>query len=87
MFGGNVVFANHSDATRRTFAQLSEDGRGFNVCTDLLIPKREGTVTRVHRFEDTSKYWLTRYMKCCMADRPNEKAKGVVHFEGGRSGK
>jgi hypothetical protein len=74
MFGGNVVFAFHTDGGKLTLADLDESSDGFNVCTDLLMAKREGSVLRLHRFSDTSRFWRTRYMKRCFAYRPTEKA-------------
>ena len=75
LFGGNIVFAFHGTGSKRRLAELLASRRGFNVCTDLLMPKKEGTVTRLHRFEDVSGFWLTRYIKSTLEHRLGHRAK------------
>jgi hypothetical protein len=74
MFGGNIVFAYHSDGGRSMLPNL-DPARGFNVCTDLLLPKRTGAVARIHRFPDVASFWRTKYTKSCFAHMKGEKAK------------
>ncbi len=75
MFGGNVVFAHHTDGSRQSRDDMTAHRRGFNVCTDLLLPKREGVVTRLQRYDDVSGFWLTRYAKGTNEHRPGRRAK------------
>ena len=75
MFGGNIVFAWHNDGQRRDLESLQTDRTGFNACTDLIEPKREGKVTRIHHFSDTSDFWLTKYAKGANVFRKGEKAR------------
>ena len=49
MFGGNILFAFHNDGERREVGSLSPSSGGFNICADLLIPKREGRAARIVR--------------------------------------
>ena len=75
MFGGNIVFAFHSDGTQRSLSELLPTSSGFNVCTDLLYPKKKGTIRRLSRFQDTSPFWRTRLAKGTHEHRPGHKAK------------
>jgi hypothetical protein len=43
-FGGNIVFAHHSDGSPRSLDFLHLNRKGFNISTDLLLPKREGSL-------------------------------------------
>jgi hypothetical protein len=72
MFGGNIIFAFHSEGAKRPLAALLDAPRGFNICTDLLMLKRDGGVRRMHHVQDTSHLWLTKYVKSC-----NVVASGV----------
>jgi hypothetical protein len=63
MFGGNIVFAFHGDGSQRSPDSLIPAAPGFNICTDLLLPKRRGAVRRLSRFADTSAFWRTRLIK------------------------
>src|SRR5262245_18324859 len=74
MFGGNILFAFHTDGKRLEAGSLSPSDSGFNVCADLLLPKREGRVTRLHRYADLSPFWRTRYAKGTNKKRPGVKA-------------
>lgn len=74
MFGGNIVFAHHTTGEQMTIDQLHQNISGFNVCTDLLLPKRQNAVKRLHRYTDLSPYWLTQYAKGCNEYRLGEKA-------------
>ena len=42
MFGGNIVFAFHGDGSQRSLDSLTGTAPGFNICTDLLLPKKQG---------------------------------------------
>jgi hypothetical protein len=75
MFGGNIVFAFHTDGRRHKLQDLLANQNGFNVCTDLLLPKREGEVIRLHHFEDVTRYWRTRFAKGTVEFRSGVKAK------------
>jgi len=75
MFGGNIVFAHHTDGTRCLFADVNLKRKGFNICTDLLFPKREGKVRRIHRYEDISEFWMTKYAKGTNEYRRGHRAK------------
>lgn len=75
MFGGNIVFAYHNGGEKRAIGDLSKDPRGFNVCTDLLLPKREARVTRMHRFDDVTRFWCSEYAKDCVEIRRGVKAR------------
>jgi hypothetical protein len=74
MFGGNIVFAHHTDGERKRADELLRHREGFNVCTDLLLPKKEGVVTRLHRYDDTAEFWLTKYAKYTHEYRLGHKA-------------
>jgi hypothetical protein len=63
MFGGNILFAFHNDGKKCKVNSLAPDGAGFNICADLLLPKREGRATRLHRYEDVTAFWRTKYAK------------------------
>jgi hypothetical protein len=63
MFGGNIVYAYHTDGKRYELEELLTNHAGFNVCTDLRLPKREGVVARIHRFEDVAQFWRTKFAK------------------------
>ena len=75
MFGGNIVFAFHGDGSHRNPDALSAASPGFNICTDLRLPKRQGVVRRLGRFADTSAFWRTRLAKATTEYRPGHKAK------------
>jgi hypothetical protein len=72
MFGGNIIFAYHTDGKQYELTRLLLEESGFNVCTDLRLPKREGVVTRMYRFEDVSPFWRTK-----LAKGTNEYRRGV----------
>src|SRR6185436_3257384 len=75
MFGGNIVFAYHTDGTKQDFARMLLLDQGFNVCTDLLWPKKHGIVTRLHRFDDITRLWKTQYVKGTNEYRPGHKSR------------
>lgn len=75
MFGGNIVFAFHGDGRRRTTESLTPDAPGYNVCTDLLYPKKHGVVKRIGRVADLAPYWRTRYAKATLEYRTGVKSK------------
>lgn len=81
MFGGNIVFAYHGDGSRRTVAELVPCREGFNICTDLLLPKKQGVVTRIYRFEDLAEFWLTKFTKRTFEYRRGVKAKSWIISE------
>jgi len=75
MFGGNIVFAFHGDGSRREVESLRADSSGFNVCTDLRLPKREGDVKRMKKVDDTTPFWRTQLAKGSHEHRPGHKAE------------
>ncbi|HEX4611480.1 MAG TPA: hypothetical protein VH092_25020 [Urbifossiella sp.] len=75
MFGGNILFAFHTEGEKREVGRLAPAGGGFNICADLLLPKREGRVTRLHRYEDVSPFWRSKYVKATNEYRLGVKAK------------
>jgi hypothetical protein len=75
LFGGNVLFAFHTGGERRETESLGPDHAGFNVCGDLLLPKREGRVARLHRYADVTPFWRTRFVKATPEYRPGVKAR------------
>ncbi len=62
MFGGNIIFAFHGDGARHQDS-LTEEDSGFNICSDLLLPKKQEIVRRLRRFPDISGFWRTRLVK------------------------
>lgn len=75
MFGGNILFAFHNDGKKCKVSALSPDSSGFNICADLLLPKKEGRVTRLHRFEDPTPFWRSKYAKATNKHRPGVKSR------------
>ena len=75
MFGGNILFAFHNGGQRREVSSLTSDCSGFNICADLLLPKREDRITRLHRYEDVSAFWRSKYVKATHEYRLGVKAK------------
>jgi len=75
MFGGNIVFAFHGDGSRRDAASLKPTASGFNICTDLLLPKRLGCVGRLTTLGDVSAFWRTRLVKSTSEYRLGHKAQ------------
>ncbi|WP_395741421.1 hypothetical protein [Prosthecobacter sp.] len=70
MFGGNIVFAFHGDGAQRHIGSLTSDAPGFNICTDLRMPKKEGTIRRLDSVADTTAFWRTRLVKSPADRRP-----------------
>ena len=75
MFGGNILFAFHNEGKKREVSSLEPDGSGFNICADLLLPKREGRVSRLHRYGDVTPFWRTKYAKATIEYRLGVKSK------------
>ena len=75
MFGGNILFAFHTGGEHRPAGSLDPSQDGFNICADLLWPKKEGRVTRLKRFADLTPFWRTRYVKGTVEYRPGVKAR------------
>jgi hypothetical protein len=67
MFGGNIVFAFHSDGGKHQIQELSSSDAGFNICTDLLLPKRNGQVTQIHHFETLSNFGVPNSPRALMS--------------------
>jgi len=78
MFGGNVVFAFHTDGTKQDATRLLNSNKqlGFNACTDLLLAKKQGDVSRITKLDDVSRFWISKYAKAhhSLVQR-DEKAK------------
>jgi hypothetical protein len=81
MFGGNIVFAYHGDESKRASESLTETSPGFNICTDLFMPKKEGTVRRVRRFEGLFAFWRTQLVKGTNEWRVGYKAKKWIIYK------
>jgi hypothetical protein len=83
VFGGNIVFAFHGDGSRRDRASLTTSSPGFNICTDLLLPKKSGTVQRLARYEDMEPFWRTKLVKATHEHRPGQRASRwfIYHVE------
>jgi hypothetical protein len=75
MFGGNIVFAFHGDGSQRSPDSLGDTAPGFNICTDLLLPKKQGAVRRLGRVPDVSVFWRTRFVKGTNEYRRGQKAR------------
>jgi hypothetical protein len=75
MFGGNILFAFHNDGKKCKVSNLVSDSSGFNICADLHLPKREGRVTRLHRYEDVTPFWRSKLAKSTVEYRLGVKAK------------
>lgn len=74
MFGGGVVFVFHGDGSKRDVEDLAPDGSGFNICTDLRLPKRDGVIRRLGVVPDRGPYWRTRLFKGTNEYRPGYRA-------------
>ena len=81
MFGGNILFAFHNDGQRREVSSLTSDCSGFNICADLLAPKREDRTTRLHRYEDVSAFWRSKYAKATHEYPTRGEGEGLVHLQ------
>ncbi len=64
-FGGNIVFAFHTDGKKKDATKLLHSKKllGFNICTDLLLAKKQGDVSRVIKLDDVSRFWMSKYAK------------------------
>jgi hypothetical protein len=75
MFGGNILFAFHNEGKKCEISSLPPNNSGFNICADLLLPKREGRVARLHHYEDLTPFWRSKYVKATNEYRLGVKAK------------
>ena len=75
MFGGNVVYAFHGNGEKIDRFIANPNIPGFNICTDLLMPKKEGVVNRIGKIDDLKNYILSKYIKGCNEYRPGCKAE------------
>src|SRR3954452_9567470 len=75
MLGGSILFGFHNDGRKCRFSNLSQNSSGFNICADLLLPKREGRVTRLHRYAEVGPFWRSNYAKATVEYRRGVKAK------------
>ena len=75
MFGGNIVFAFHGDGSQCSSDSLADTAAGFNICTDLMLPEKQGTVRLLRRFPNVSAFWRTRLVKSTNEYRLGHKAK------------
>jgi hypothetical protein len=75
MFGGNIVYAFHNDGQRMDLKNLLTIDSGFNICTDLLWPKREGWVRRIGKVARPEDYLKTELVKGTFETRQDKKAK------------
>lgn len=74
-FGGNIVYAFHGDGSRISNFEPSPRKAGFNICTDLLLPKKEGEVRRIGKVADPNQYLVVNLTKSCHEHRPGMKAR------------
>lgn len=65
MFGGNIVFAFHTNGDKQDTTRLLHSKKllGLNICTDLLLAKKQGEVSRITRLDDVSRFWMSKYAK------------------------
>ena len=63
LFGGNILFAFHNDGKKRKPEHLTPDQAGFNICADLLHPKRDGRVERLLTYDSVKGFWRTKHVK------------------------
>tara|TARA_R110001592_G_scaffold358929_2_gene664516 strand:- start:6555 stop:7058 length:504 start_codon:yes stop_codon:yes gene_type:complete len=75
MFGGNIVYAFHGDGSKVDGFLASPINPGFNICTDLLLPKKNGIVKRIGKVEDPLEYLVINLQKQCAEHRLGMKAK------------
>ncbi len=81
LFGGNIVFAYHTDGKKHGLDYLLDHNAGFNVCTDLLWAKKSGDVSRLHQFENIKPFWRTEFIKGTNEHRLGVKAKVWYIYE------
>jgi hypothetical protein len=74
MFGGNIIYAFHGNGEKIENFTCSSALPGFNICTDLLLPKKEGTVKRIAKIETPKSYLVSKYIKGCNEYRTGKKA-------------
>lgn len=86
MFGGNILFAFHNGGEKREVNYLSASEGGFNICADLLWPKRERRVKRLHRYEDVSPFWQSKFVKATNEIRLGVKAKEWFIYDADKLG-
>jgi hypothetical protein len=75
MFGGNILFAFHNEGKKCEASSFGPGSSGFNICADLLFPKREGRVARLHHYDDLTPFWRSKYVKGTNEYRLGVKAK------------
>ncbi len=65
MFGGNIIFIFHGDGSKKNLDSLlsEENPTGFNWCSDLLLAKKQGKVSRLSKLDSVDKYWKTKFLK------------------------
>ena len=63
MFGGNILFTFHNGGKKCEISTLTPDSSGFNICADLLPPKRKGLVVRLGHYDDIAAFWRSKYVK------------------------
>ena len=75
MFGGNIVYAFHGNGSQIDGFNASLKLAGFNICTDLLLPKKEGSVTRIGKVDAPKEYLTSKLIKGCHEKKPGKTAK------------
>ncbi len=75
MFGGNIVYVFHGDGSRIEGFAPSPELPGFNICTDFILPKREGQVNRITRVPDPMAYLVSNLVKSCHEHELGQTAK------------
>jgi hypothetical protein len=76
MFGGNIIYAFYNDGKKMSYENLMGNAKGFNLCADILLAKREGLVTRIGKVEDIEKYFTTKYFRGTFTDEEGKPYGG-----------
>ena len=74
MFGGNIVYAFHGTGEQIENFSWFPSKSGFNTCTDLLMPKKQGVVKKIGTVENPKDYLISNYIKGCHEHRPGKTA-------------
>ncbi|WNO10602.1 hypothetical protein [Teredinibacter sp. KSP-S5-2] len=74
-FGGNIVYAFHGDGSKKDNFNASLDSPGFNICTDLLMPKTQGQVRRISKVINVQDYLVSKMRRSTHPLKVGEKAK------------
>ncbi len=73
MFGGNIVFAFFNDGRKMSLDDLININQGFNICTDIILYKRDGLVNRIGKVNNLEKYLRTKYFRSTFTDKSGKR--------------